>query len=199
MIGSHNSWSFAPTKWYIPAFVCRCQKWNIQKQYEHGVRVFDLRLRMSPDDHWGVAHGAAFFDCDFKKDLKYLNQKKDAYVRVILEYNSKPKKNYDYLILDFKGTCGFLENYYKNIRFFGGRMKYSWEKLYTFNPINEIELLDKYSSTTSWFNSDNYFLKIIDDWWPWLYARFHNKKNYEKWLKSDRRKCLFIDFVNLVL
>ena len=60
-------------------------------------------------------------------------------------------------------------------------------------------MVDYYSSTTSWFiHTDNSFLRKIDDWWPWPYAKFHNKKNIEK-AKRDLRVIDFIllDFVNI--
>ena len=192
-IGSHNSWSFAPTAWYIPHFVCKCQKLNIQQQYEAGVRLFDLRLRFK-NFIWGVAHGSAFFNVDWKKDLIWLNNKKDCYVRIILEYN-KEHKNINLLEDLFKGYCERLQYLYSDIKFFGGNRKWDWKRVYEFNNPDEL-LLDRYSSTTSWFNSKNKFLKIIDEWWPWLYAKFHNKKTIEEYkLNGPSNKWLFIDFV----
>jgi hypothetical protein len=36
--------------------------------------------------------------------------------------------------------------------------------------------------------------RIIDDWWPWLYAKIHNKKNR---LRNYKEDILLIDFVNI--
>ena len=36
--------------------------------------------------------------------------------------------------------------------------------------------------------------KIIDDWWPWLFAYLNNKKIKEKGTNKD---ILLIDFVNI--
>jgi hypothetical protein len=87
---------------------------------------------------------------------------------------------------------------YDNINFFGGKLKYTWETLYTFNG-KDIPLIDKYSSTTSLFKTNNKFLKIIDDWWPCLYAKLYNKKNYEEYMKSPHSDCLFIDFIDFII
>lgn len=193
-LGSHNSWSFAPINWYIPHFVCKCQNLNIEEQYKAGVRLFDLRLRLKDLYKWGVAHGSAFFKVDWREDLAWLNSKGDCYVRVTLEYNKEPLTP-NFIQVCFIKYCSRLQELYPNIKFFGGNRKWDWEKIYVFNNPDE-PLLDKYSSVTSWFKTKSRFLKIIDDWWPWLYAKFHNKetiKQYKLYGPSD--KWLFIDFV----
>ena len=91
---------------------------------------------------------------------------------------------------------------FTNIYFFGGRRKYDWIKIHDFKN-EDIPLLDLYSSTTRFFGKANFkdklntFLNIIDDWCPWLYARFHNKKNYQEYINSDKKECLICDFVNI--
>ena len=40
-------------------------------------------------------------------------------------------------------------------------------------------------------------LNIADDWYPCLYARFHNKKNYIEYINNDKEECLMYDFVNI--
>lgn len=196
-LGSHNSWSFAKIKqWYVPAFVCRCQHFNIQEQYIKGVRVFDLRVRRYKGN-WYTAHGSACFVTNFLEDLNWLNNQEDIVsVRVLLEYNSIPKDVHNIVPL-FKEFCKYLEGKFQNLNFFGGRLKCTWEILYTFNG-KEIQLLDKYSSTTSLFKSNNKFLRIVDDWWPWLYAKLYNKKNYKEYIKHQHLDCLFIDFVDII-
>lgn len=195
-IGSHNSWSFAPTAWYIPRFTCKCQNKSIDEQYKAGVRLFDLRLQLVELYQWKVAHGSAIFKVDWREDLAWLNSKGDCYVRVVLEYNKEPE-NVDVIESLFRGYCDRLEELFPAIKFFGGNRKWDWKRLYEFKNPDE-PLLDKYSSTTSWFKSKNKLLRIIDDWWPWLYAKFHNKeikRHYELYGPSD--KWLFIDFVTL--
>lgn len=190
-LGSHNSWSFGKTDWYIPTFTCKCQNLNIQEQYNLGVRLFDLRLRLKKKV-WYPAHGSACFKCDFIKDLKWLNEKGDCYVRLMLEYNSKPKNSND-IVETFDDYCTNLENTYNNIKFFGGRKKWDWTSYAHTCKNPEETLIDRYSSTTSFFSSTNKLLRISDDWWPYLYAKCYNKDNYKKY--KDSSDWLFIDFV----
>ena len=57
-------------------------------------------------------------------------------------------------------------------------------------------LIDRYSSTTSLFNSDNKFLRIIDDLYPKLYAKLRNKKNFKEFDECPN-DYLFVDFVEI--
>lgn len=192
-LGSHNSWSFGKTKWYIPSFVCRCQNLNIQEQYNKGVRLFDLRIRLDKNE-FKAAHGSATFKVNFEKDLEFLKDK-DCYVRVMLEYNSCPK-NIEKIESLFKEYCQSLESEYPNIKFFSGNRKWDEKNIYQFK--NEYpKLLHRYSSTTSWFNSTSKLLRISDDWWPWLYAKFHNKKSLEEFKSNPKDYWLFIDFIEI--
>lgn len=87
-----------------------------------------------------------------------------------------------------------MQKIYNNITFVGGRRKYDWELLYDFHT-EEPTLDDKYSSTTHPFGGKkNSIFAKIDDIWPWLYAKLHNKKNYQKGTDKD---VLFLDFVNI--
>ena len=84
---------------------------------------------------------------------------------------------------------------YTKIKFFGGNRKFDWKRLFNFKNDDE-QLIDLYSSTTTLFKSDNKFLRIIDDLYPWLYAKLMNKKHYQKY-NDEKDKWLFIDFVNI--
>jgi hypothetical protein len=90
--------------------------------------------------------------------------------------------------------CKKIQDEFQRITFFGGRRKYDWAKLYEFYTV-EPELDDKYSSTTELFGGKHGSLRAkLDDMWPWLYAKLHNKKNRKIGTTKD---CLFIDFVNI--
>lgn len=194
-LGSHNSWTFAPKRhWWFPAFMARCQNKTIQQQYEAGVRLFDLRLKFYKGK-WEVAHGYCLFKADWLYDLLWLSHKnEDIYVRVFLEYNNHPKYE-ETLISEFWDLCRYLERRFSTIKFFGGVLKCKGT-VYYFDNKDIPVLLDRYSSMTSLFTSESKLLKIIDDWWPWLYARLRNRKNIE-WYKdnSPMKEWLFIDFV----
>lgn len=97
MIGSHDSYTFhkATKSIYNKSLVRRtwkAQNMNIAEQYEHGVRMFDVRV-CRDGNKWRVCHGAAEFDetfasiqciCDFFDRLY-----PDAIYRIWLEKGSK--------------------------------------------------------------------------------------------------------------
>lgn len=186
-LGSHNSFTYLPVKqWYFKPFfwTARCQKKNIKEQYKLGARLFDIRIRTNSAYDIIMAHGPVEFEGDIYElldDMENLGEK--VYCRVILESN-KPMKNQEYQEERFKDVCYSIEQDYKNIIFFGGNRKYDWKEVYHFEA-TEPSLDGKYSSVIG---------TKIDDLWPWLYAKTHNKKNIKNGTDKD---FLFIDFVNI--
>ena len=77
-----------------------------------------------------------------------------------------------------------LEKTFPHIRFYGGRNLYNYENDYNFGyePSEE----GVYSSVQD--------PKIIDDWFPWIFAKINNKKTFKKGTDKD---ILAIDFVNI--
>lgn len=191
-MGSHNSWSYLPVKkwWMKPiAFTARCQSVDIRTQYEMGVRCFDLRIRKSDDLDdlsLAIAHGIVEYVYDLRsleKDLDFLEKKGDCYVRVIHEARNKRQYN-DLSLGYFHYVCKFRLYYYDNIRFWCGRNLYNWEKDYDFGEDPSCD--EKYASVCK--------PRLIDDWWPWLYAKLHNRKIRKKGTDKD---ILLIDYVNI--
>lgn len=205
ILGSHNSLSFAkPTKWWMRPlhFVAKCQSKNIEQQLALGVRYFDFRVRLNEHGIFKPAHGSMIFDYEIKKALDKLenfscDSFEKIFVRIILEYNGE-QKNQEDIDDAFKEYCNDLMNSYSAIVFVGGHRKYDWEVLYKFSD-HEPQTCDLYSSTTSPFGKrTNTWLDKIDDWWPWLYARLHNKKNIKRYFKDkEEKEVLFLDFVNI--
>ena len=202
-IGSHNSLSYIrPKKWWMRPFhfMARCQDIDFVDQYILGARVFDLRISFDRK-HFGkvqVRHGAMEFDVPtslLNLFYYYLNSAGDCYLRVILEFNKEPK-DIEYQEQKFKTYCEQLENKYKHIKFFGGNRKYDWNVVYQFMNEDIPTLVDRYSSTTSLFKSDNKFLRIIDDLYPKLYAKLRNKKNFKEFDEGPN-DYLFVDFVEI--
>ena len=68
--------------------------------------------------------------------------------------------------------------------------------MYEFTNEDIPTLVDRYSSTTSLFESDNKFLRIIDDLYPKLYAKLRNKKNFKEFDEGPN-DYLFVDFVEI--
>lgn len=190
VLGSHNSFSYLKTKNLLLrpfSFMARCQNVDIIKQYRlYNVRCFDLRIRFNKKGNLVVAHGAAVYKINKSEVENYLNiinNWKDCYVRILLEVRNK--KQYNKLNKDlFVKQCKEWESKYKNIKFWCGRNLYNWNVEYKFNNNPTCEEL--YSSVCS--------PKLIDDWYPKIYAKKNNKKNIQKGTNKD---ILLIDFVNI--
>ena len=185
ILGSHNSWSYLPVrKWWMKpiAFMARCQNIDIRKQYEMGVRCFDLRVRFDSDGNMIVAHGIIEYkDAHALIALMWLDDRKDCYVRVLHEARSE-KQYTKYSVESFKKFCCMLENNFKNTRFWCGRNLYNWKTDYDFGDDPYYD--EKYGSVSD--------MKWLYGWWPWLYAKLHNRKN----LKEGSEGILLIDYVN---
>ena len=190
VLGSHNAWSYLPAKkwWMKPlAFTAKCQKYDIQTQYEkYNSRCFDLRLAFDEDSNPIVVHNLIQYKItkdQLIQDLQWLNNKGDAYVRVLFDVRSKRKYN-EHQISCFKEWCKEAQDQFSNIIFICGRNLYNWEVEYDFN--NDVTVEELYSSVTSPY--------IIDDWFPLIYAKLHNKDNIKK---GTDKQILLIDFVNI--
>lgn len=193
ILASHNSWSYLrPKTWWMRLirFTARCQRKNILDQYRLSVRCFDLRVRFK---NWKpvFAHGIIEYEYtedEVMKDLFFLNDLSDVedpvYIRVVNEIRNVN----DYTerqVTQFRTFCSALEARFPNIRFWGGQNLLKQQTTeYVFKDSPSCEEL--YSSVCP--------PRIIDDWWPWLYARFHNKKNLTKWTDKD---ILMIDYVDI--
>ena len=191
VIGSHNSWSYLPPKhWWIRpfAFIARCQNVDIKTQYEkYGVRCFDLRVLFDKKGEPYLAHGFCKYKYNIKQlmsDLHWINTQKDCYVRILHE--ARRKSQYTSLNIHmFMLLCSKFEDMYPNIHFWCGRNLYNWEYDYHFDKL-EPSCEELYSSVCA--------PKIIDDWYPKLFAIKNNKEIIKNGTNKD---ILLIDFVNI--
>ena len=187
-LASHNSWSYLkPKKWWMRlfTFMAKCQSKDIWRQWcLYGVKCFDLRVRFSKNGELIVAHGLMEYrisqDTLFR-DLEMLNEF-GAKVRVLHE--ARTSKQYTpESIQSFKNFCEYIEKQYPNIDFWCGKNLHNWKEDYDFKKHFTCD--ERYSSVCP--------PKFIDDWWPWIYAIFHNKSIVKKGTTKD---FLMIDFVN---
>lgn len=187
-LASHNSLTYLPCKkWYmIPFnFVAKCQRVSLERQYvKYGIRMFDFRVAFNKASVPYICHGLMDYKGDIYDFLEYLNKHKDTRVRIILEKENN--KNSEELFVKF---CKALEQSYPNIRFFGGIKKKGWKQLYKFkyNPKYD----DKYASNNTANKTTGI---IIDDLYPYIYARLNNEKNIKK---GTDKSWLFIDFIDI--
>lgn len=195
MIASHNSLTYLkPTKWWMRLFnfIAKCQNKTIKEQYEdYNVRMFDFRIDFNKNNNILIKHGLAVYNISTEKLMnifEYLNNKKGVkYINIVFECSPEESINLPKWKEEcFKSFCEFIENNYKNIRFIGGDVKYSWYKLYRFKNKHNPPSISKFASSAT----KNKF----DDLWPWLYAKIHNKES----LKENRNnKYIWLDFVNI--
>lgn len=189
ILQSHNSWSYLrPKKWWLRpfGFMAKCQSVSIYHQYyDYNVRSFDLRVRFDKNGQLVIAHGYFQFDIDSNQLMKHLSfiDYNECIVRILHEVRNKKQYTVSN-VLRFKEFCAMLEKTFPHIRFYGGRNLYNYELDYNFDyePSEE----GVYSSVQD--------PKIIDDWFPWIFAKINNKKTFKKGTDKD---ILAIDFVNI--
>ena len=182
ILGSHNSMTYLkPKKWYLYPFqfIARCQNLNIEEQYNYGVRVFDIRLSFDKKGNVEFRHGLMAYKGDVYRVFDYLNSVKEpVIVRILLEVDKVDPLKED----RFKATCRLLEEVYPKIKFYGGFRKFDKMPLYNFRN-ERPNMIEIYSS---------YQLPKIDDLFPYLYAKKHNKD-----AKEIDTEYLMLDFVQL--
>lgn len=184
---SHDSFTyFKPKKWYMKMFnfMSRCQRKNIKEQYEnYNVRMFDLRIAFDKNGNPFVRHGLMNYGYEgIVEILNWLNDKKeDIYIRVILERSERECGNTQET--SFKYYCTWLESNFPNIKFTEGRRKYDWCQIYAFTNVSP-DLEADFSSVKG---------SKLNDLWPWLYAKGHNKEA----IKNCKKEWLMIDFVDI--
>lgn len=194
-LASHNTMSYlTPKNWFyrLFAFTARCQSKSIYDQIErYGVQLVDLRFKFDKKGNVCFAHGAVEYkgDLGFILDiLAYLDSYEGFPVRVLLE--NKEGKADEY----FKEWCQYIEERYPNIKFFGGRNKWTWTEVYKFkNEHASIE--DKYSSCNTNEPGKPQTGTYLDDLCPIWYARAHNTDNRER---GTEKEYLMIDFVEIL-
>lgn len=137
-LASHNSLSFVkPRKWWekLINFTSKCQFYDIETQYEYGVRLFDIRIRraiIEPGSYYCTksAHGLITYDICITDILRYLDTlstKEDpVYVYLSLE-NKKCEKDRDYVW--FKKAFNLYKERFPNLIFCGGYVKHPWHKI----------------------------------------------------------------------
>ncbi|WP_122348162.1 hypothetical protein [Bacteroides sp. AF16-49] len=157
-LATHNSLSFHRPQWWLIPFnwMAKCQNLTIQQQYERGVRLFDIRIKII-DDKLYSSHGIATYKVKFPSLFAYLNHQRDCTVRLLLESGDEEL---------FKSYAENLPYMYINIRFVGGQRKKDWVKV--------ADLPD--------FSCTDYYWKHRK-WWmipyPQRYAKKYNQKNKE--------------------
>lgn len=182
ILGSHNSMTYLkPKKWYLYPFqfIARCQSKTISEQYEeYNVRVFDIRISYNKKHEIEFRHGIMAYKGNVYEVLQYLNSRPEpVMVRLVLEILGQDELQEQMFAVD----CKSFQSTFQNIKFYGGFRKFDQKIIYDFqlSPI----ITKIYSS---------YQLPKLDDLFPYLYAKRHNKK-----ARLLNVECLMIDFIQI--
>lgn len=200
ILGSHNTMTYLkPRKWWMwfGKFMAKCQKLTIEEQYEKGARFFDLRISFIEEN--GIikpifSHGLIDYKGEVTGALEFLNNKSDVQCRIIYEKGNDPEL--------FKQYVQHWMTIYPNLKITSTQAKGNW--------INQVEpntpsipIKDCYASCNGHYPKyeklpgilryKSWSGFLIDDLWPWIYAKLHNKKNLDQYKDSDI--ILLIDFI----
>lgn len=185
--GTHNTMTYrSPKLWYLRPFkwMARCQKVDYKTQHEkYGVNAFDIRLFWDKNGKLEFRHGYFAYPADdFDEILKYCEDN-NIICRIIFEERAMPKylvKRSEKMNLaeKFDETCKYIETKYPKLVCYSGRNCRTWKVIHKFAKSDPREI-GLYSSVTSLFKQESEFLKKIDDFCPYIYAKLMNRKNME--------------------
>lgn len=204
--GSHNTMTYLkPRKWWmwLGRFMSKCQKLSIEEQYDKGAVWFDIRISfLKSKDGCNkpiFSHGLMDYKGrDVESVLHFLDDKK-AYCRIILEKGGNVEKE-----LFVTHVIKWMKEY-PNIKFTQILKKDEWVDLINPNASMPCESKDVYASCngnyTQYINlpgilkNKSWSGLLIDDLYPWIYAKFNNKKNIKKY--KDEDVLLIMDFLEI--
>ena len=198
---SHNSMTYLPARqWWLKPFawIARCQSKSIKEQLKAGVRYFDLRIRFDKNGLPVFAHGLAEYDASLLtvcREIHFFSitstNVEKSYIRITLE--NKSRKDEEYQRKCFKKACQDLERLFQAddltpiIAFCGGQTKADWSTVYEFGTEQPL-CKECYSSMPA---QRNPLWKV----WPWLFAKFHNRKAVERHKAEGSEEILMLDYV----
>ena len=194
MIGSHNTFSYLPTKNIFKRWG-RCQEVNYIEQYNQGVRCFDVRVRFDTTkkgtsydlQKLQLVHNKITYKGGWntlKEFLYFLVDKGDCCVRLILDIRQKPKTGAEKQQELFDDLVVFIERLHIKI---AEAIAY-WDWSYVIEP--KMKMLEHHASVTG-----NIGLFKT----PRMYAKKNNAKILSdfKEMADSEDEVLLIDFVNL--
>lgn len=205
-LGSHNTMTYLRPKVFwqrLLPFIGRCQSVDYKVQHSLGAVGYDLRLFWDSDGQLEYRHGFLRFSADNIDEVLSYAESNNIIVRVLLEvrsYNKGLIGNIDELRSRFKDYCSEIEEKYPSILFFGGQESGSGEMLYTFkSDTGDLAIEELHSSVTSLFNSNNKFLRMIDDLFPIIYSLIKNEKNIRAYQnnKDKENTYLYVDYIEV--
>lgn len=191
MLGSHNTLTYNKIRGWRKLLTpwSKCQEVDYKKQYELGVRYFDIRIKFINNLPVAVHNKNVykFGHTELDEMFSWMNEKEDCYFRIVLDIRKTPKdadKQGDL----FEKYIANIEGKYPNINI--DEALIAWDYTHTRLDREHKYIYEKHASVTSnW--------EVIKT--PKHYAKQHNgsiRYSYKATLKSDN-SALLIDFVNI--
>lgn len=189
IIGTHDSiTAHPPRKWWMKLgkSIAATQDKTIWKQYEDGIRCFDLRIRLLKDNTWTLCHGLYEVKLDVYNLIYWLKDKaelmdENIYIRIVLE----DKKHSDKEAERFVKFCEWCDDLSPCLIFICGNRKSDWKQLYNFKA----GCPQQWMPVSSCAEDARWYEKAF----PRLYAKRMNEHN----LKNIPKKYgfAFFDFI----
>ena len=143
-------------------------------------------VRTDADGKIVLAHGIVEYkDYLLLNDLTFLDNKGDVMVRVLHETKRWGDGCSEQEKTRFAEKCGLLQKMFPGIKFYGGLDVRTWVRYFDFGTDAPKE---------DGCYASNMKPRVVDDWWPWLYARLNNRKFRERGTNLD---VLVLDFVEI--
>lgn len=107
ILGAHNANTYLrPRKWWMRLinFTSKCQKLDIEEQFEHGVRYFDLRIRYDKNVIWQLIKKSSWEHIDSNNRPQptivdcFKNYRGYKWIPFPQRYISKHKEHYQEII-----------------------------------------------------------------------------------------------------
>ena len=190
MLGSHNALSYLSPKGFKSKILnnwAKCQEVDYTKQYDLGVRYFDVHIKFE-NNKPVIVHNKVTYqggEDTLKALFSFMNLKKDCYLRLLLDVRSEPKDANNQICL-FKRYIANIQQMYPFIKFADAIIFWSWTRVLP----QQIAVTEKHASVTS----TTELLKT-----PKNYAKNNNsnlKKEYVDVVNSAN-EVLLIDYINL--
>lgn len=191
MLGSHNTLTYNKIRGWRKLLTpwSKCQEVDYKKQYELGVRYFDIRIKFINNLPVAVHNKNVykFGHTELDEMFSWMNEKGDCYFRIVLDIRKTPK-DADKQGNLFEKYIANIEKKYPNINI--DEALIAWDYTHISLDREHKYIYEKHASVTSnW--------EVIKT--PKHYAKQHNgivRYSYKATLKSDN-SALLIDFVNI--
>lgn len=191
MLGSHNTLTYNKIRGWRKLLTpwSKCQEVDYKKQYELGVRYFDIRIKFINNLPVAVHNKNIykFGHTELDEMFSWMNEKGDCYFRIVLDIRKEPKDADKQRDL-FEEYIAEIDEEYPNINI--DRALIAWDYTYTRLDWTYKYIREKHASVTS-------DLEVIKT--PKHYAKKHNSDIRDHYARLSARDnyVLLIDFVNI--